>query len=181
MKIRYVVTRGDLLFATLRSILRNRFLSVLWSALIVWACYDQVHSAKVVDHSTGYKVFLCVFLAATYLVMLFGATFVLTSAMVLLRKNTGLLGEHELSISDEGIVESTAHNHSTYRWSCYHRTVSTRNYLMLYVTEGQFHIISKRRRLLGGDLAAFEALLREKTKRAQQAARANARVRHTSC
>lgn len=166
MTIRYDTTRGDLLYANCRAITRNSFLLVFWSIVIVWVCYMALQDPKVSEHGFGYKVAFALVMAAFYYALFFAATFSVMAGMVLLRKNTGVLGEHRLSISAEGLIESTIHNESLNRWSAYHKTVSTKRYLMLYVTEGQFHIISKKRPLLEGDLAAFEAALNEKTKTA---------------
>lgn len=168
MTIRYIVTRGDLLFATFRSLIRNRFILVIWTVLIGWICFNAVRGPQVASHALGYKLVFCIFMAVFYFVILFSVTFALTSVMMLLRRNTGLLGEHRLSISDEGITESTSHNESLNRWSAYHRTVKTKRHLMLYVTEVQYHIISRRRPLLEGDLRSFEAMLDAKTKKANQ-------------
>jgi hypothetical protein len=166
MTIRYTTTRGDLLFANFRTLARNRFLLVFWSIAIAGVCYSAVNDPKVVDHAVGYKIGLCATMALLYFVLFFSVTLVVTSAMALLRKNTGVLGEHRVSISDEGLMESTVHNESLHRWSGYHRTVSTKGYLLLYITDAQFHIISKKRPLIEGDLTAFEAALNEKTKSA---------------
>ncbi len=163
MTIRYLTTRGDLLAANFRSLVHNRFLWAFWTLAIIWLCYGALRAPEVAARGLGYKIGLSLFTAAFHFAMLFSLTFVLVSLMVLLRKNRGVLGEHRLTISPEGLVEATAYNESLNRWSAYHRTVSTKRYLMLYVTEGQFHIVPKRRPLLEGDLAAFEAALAEKT------------------
>ena len=166
MTIRYFTTRGDLLAGQFRSIVRNRFLQVFWAIVVASLCYSAVREPATAGQTVGYKIAFCLVMAALYVAVFVGLTFALTSVMFLLRKNTGVLGEHRLSITDVGLVESTVHNESLNRWSAYHRTVSTKGHLFLYVTESQFHIISKKRPLLEGDLAEFEATLREKTKTA---------------
>lgn len=164
MTIRYTITRKDLLVANFRTLIRNRFLQVVWAVIICSSCYSALHEPKMLGYGLAYKIGFCLFFGAIYFAALFGLTFVVTSAMLLVRKNKGVLGEHRLTISDEGLIESTIYNESLNRWSAYHKTISTSGYLLLYVSEVHFHFISKKRPLLEGDLAAFESLLNAKVK-----------------
>jgi len=167
MTIRYNNTRGDILYANFLSLMRNRYLHVLWSIFIIWICYTALQGSKTAPQSMSITVATCVFMAVICYVFFFTATFAVVAGMILLRKNKGVLGEHSLTLSDEGLVESTIYNETLNRWAAYHKTVSTKKHLLLYVSEGQFHVISKKRPLIEGDLAAFEAALNEKTKLAQ--------------
>ena len=84
---------------------------------------------------------------------------------VLLQKYVGVLGEHRLTITEENLIESTTYNESAFRWSGYQRTVVTKAYLLLYVTDTMVYFIPRKRPLLEGDLPRFEAALAERTKR----------------
>ena len=166
MTIRYTLTRADLIRVNFRALLRNRFLQVLWGALIAWDCYTTLTGPQLADTGMVYKIVFTGFMAVFYYALLFSITFVLTSALLLVRKNKGVLGEHRLTVTEDGLFESTVHNESLNRWSAYHKTVKTARYLMLYVTETNLHIIPRKRPLLEGDLVAFEIALLEKTGKA---------------
>jgi len=165
MIVRYNTTRGDLIAASIRSVLHSRIILAMWVFFITRTCYSALQGPKIVDMSLGSKVFFSIILGGLFSAFFFGTVIAVAVAAVLLKKNKGVLGEHRLAISDDGILESTIHNESLNRWSTYHKTVSTRSHLLLYVNEGHFHIISKKRPLIEGDLVAFEAALNEKTKR----------------
>jgi len=162
--IRYTTTRCDLLYAGYRSLFHNRMVLGLWAAIITYVCYNSLQQQEIIYRSIWHKVVACMLTAGFVFVFLGGLSFILISLTVLKRKNKGVLGEHRITITDEGLVESTEHNESLNRWSAYHKTVSTSRYLLLYVNEAQLHTVSKRRPLIEGDLAAFEKALNEKTK-----------------
>lgn len=169
MTIRYNNTRGDLIFVNIRTILHNRLLLAIWAIGTANICYSALQGPKIQDTSLGMKIFLCVFVGGIFSVFLFASIIAMTTAMILLKKNKGVLGEHLVSISDEGIVESTIYNESLHRWSAYHKTVSTSRFLLLYANEGQYLVISRKRPLIEGDLVAFEAALNEKTRKVSNA------------
>lgn len=165
MTIRYNTTRGDLIVNNARSILRNRFIMTMWSIVIAYYCFDYWREPEMQSHTLGIKVFSTTIFAVLSVLILFGITFVLTTMLILTRNNKGALGEHRITLTDEGLLESTDYNESLSRWSGYHKTVNTKSYLILYVTEGSFLHISKKRPLLEGDLTAFESALKAKTQR----------------
>jgi hypothetical protein len=165
MTIRYNITRLDLLRFQLRSILNNKFLIGFWILAIGWNCYAEWHRGGMIEHDLAYKITYCVVSFVFYFLIMLGITLLVVGPMIYFRKNLGLLGEHRLSLTDEGLIESTIHDESLSRWSAYHKTVSTRSYLLLYVKEGRAHIISRKRPLLEGNLAEFEEALRQKTRK----------------
>jgi len=68
----------------------------------------------------------------------------LTVCMTMFRKYRGFLGEHELEVRDEGLVERTDVNESLHRWSGFHKIVKTTRYLYIYVTDNNVHIVPRR-------------------------------------
>jgi hypothetical protein len=137
-----------------------------WAIIIAVACYGQLHGPKIQSQSIGYKVIFCVLLSLIWLAFFVLVTLIVLSLQIFSQKNKAVLGEHRLSISDDGLIESTIYNESIHKWSGYHKTITAATYLMIYPTDGRFFYISKRRPLLEGDIAAFEAALKEKTKNA---------------
>lgn len=164
MKIRYTITRFDLLRASLHALVRNRFLWVVWAALTISVSYSWITDGKYDDKTTGYKIAMVIILAIMYIAVIFGLTALITSATILIRKHVGVLGEHTLSIEDDGLVEETDHNVSRSKWSLYHKTRSMGAFAFLYITEVQFHLIPLRRPLIEGDIQEFLRYLKEKTK-----------------
>ncbi|MEO5713030.1 MAG: YcxB family protein [Luteolibacter sp.] len=163
MTIRYITTRGDLVSLCFSSMMKSRITQVIYGLISLQIAYSVVTTGTFMNHSFGLKVAVGFATAAFIYAVMFTFAFVLSATIMLMRKNTGILGEHEISIMEEGLLEVTAHNESLNRWSAYHKTISTNRYLRLYVTEGTCHSISKKRPLLVGDINAFEALLREKS------------------
>jgi len=161
--IRYSLTRADLLFTNARSIFLNRFILGFWTVAIIGLCITMLREPKIAVHGLAYKAVFAVIIAVFYLIVLTAGTVLLTSLMVLLRKNQGILGEHRITLPAEGLVEATDFNESLNRWSAYHRTVTTKRYLFIFVTEGLIHVVPRRRALLQGDLVEFEAALRQHT------------------
>jgi len=64
--------------------------------------------------------------------------------MVMFKKYRGFLGDHELEIRDEGLVERTDVNESIHRWAGFHKLVTTGRYLYIYVTDHNVHIVPRR-------------------------------------
>lgn len=98
MKIRYTLTRFDLLRANIHTLADSRFLWIIWSALTIFISYSWLTDGKYDDRTAEYKIALVVMLALMYFVVMFGLTALVTSITVLIRKHIDVLGEHTLSI-----------------------------------------------------------------------------------
>lgn len=77
-----------------------------------------------------------------------------------LRRDRGVLGEHTLEITEEGLVESTEVNRSLANWRTLFRIKETGRYAYIYISEGQAHVIPKARPALEGSVAEFLTTLR---------------------
>jgi hypothetical protein len=163
MQIRYSLTRLDLLRVNVRSALHNRTIILIWIGISLFFSLNAFNSSTNPAHGFGVSIVSVLIIALAIFTLMAGATLLLTLLVVASREHTGVLGEHTLRVTDEGLVEKTEHNESLHRWSAYHRTVKSGAYLFLYVTEGMAHVVPLRRPLLEGDLAAFEAALRAHT------------------
>ena len=49
-----------------------------------------------------------------------------------------------MEIRDEGLLERTDVNESLNRWAGFHKIVTTSQYLYIYVTDNNVHIVPKR-------------------------------------
>ena len=164
--IRYTLLRRDVIAANFRTIIRSRYLMSLWGIVIVLVCRDALDSPPVANTGVMHKALFCVILGALYLMFFIGVTTAVTAGLVLTRKNRGVIGEHRLTIEEERLRESTEYNDSLHKWNGCFRTVRTRRYLYLYVTDTQCHVVPRTRPLIEGDLSTFDALLQPRTRRA---------------
>jgi hypothetical protein len=165
MQIRYSLNRWDLLRVNARSALHNRMIILIWVGISLLLALNSFNRSTALAHGFGVSLITVLIVALAIFTLMLGATLLLTSLIVAGRKHTGVLGEHTLRVTEEGLVEKTEHNESLNRWSAYHRTVKSGAYLFLYVTEGMAHVVPLRRPLIEGDFAEFEAALRAKTSR----------------
>ncbi len=149
----------------IHALMRNRVVLGFWALIMVSYCVSQLHGPRAQSQGVLYEIVLCTVSCLILLASFLGSTLLVLSIQIMSQKNKAVLGEHRLTISDEGLVESTLYNESMHKWMGYHKTLSTSTYLMIYPTDGRFFYISKRRPLIEGDMAAFEAALRERTKK----------------
>lgn len=103
---------------------------------------------------------------------IFGA-FLVTAAQSFLRKDKGVLGEHTLEITDEGLIESTDVNRSLSTWGSSFRIRETARYAFIFVSEGIAHVVPLSRPPLEGSVREFLEELRSRIRKAQQSAGPN--------
>jgi hypothetical protein len=165
MKIRYTLSRRDLLRANLQIQTRSRFLWFAWAALTLFVSHSWLTDGKYDNRTLGYKITMVVILAIMYLITLFGLTTIVTSIAIILRKHLGVIGEHSLAIEEDGLSEVTDHNVSRSKWSSYHKTRVSGSFAFLYISESHFHLIPLCRPLAEGNAREFLKELKEKTKK----------------
>ena len=83
-----------------------------------------------------------------------------TAVQCFTAKGKGVLGEHTLEITDDGLIETTEYNRSLHRWAGIHKVTESRRFLWIYVTDTLAHIVPRRRPLIEGDLRLFEDQMR---------------------
>lgn len=169
MTIRYTVTKSDLIRAQLRSLLHQPVL-LLVAGVAGFVFVSAVVGLPQFSQGTFAEKLVAGLLATAVVVVLFVVFgLIITVLMVFSQRNRGVLGEHTLTITESGLRESTRFNESLHRWDGIHRMVRTRSLLLIYVTDTMFHAVSRSRPLLEGDLAAFEAALKDRVDRAARA------------
>lgn len=72
------------------------------------------------------------------------AQFAFQTLWVFISNNRGVLGEHELEIRDEGLVERTAYNESLHRWTGFQKIGMSRKYLFVFVTDNNVEYVPLR-------------------------------------
>ncbi len=144
MSVRYSLTRRDILRWQIHLLVRNRVLLAFGLVVSLFLAWNDLRTPELAAHSTGFKIFYAIFFAILMFCIVGSALMVLMVCMVLFKKYRGLLGEHELEVRDEGLVERTEVNESLHRWGGFHKIVSTGSYLYIYVTDASVHIVPRR-------------------------------------
>lgn len=174
MRIRYTLDRWDLFLAGARAILHQRVILIIvvpLTAYIWWSTftYDQNRSLPMIV-----RVITSTMTAAISLSIGVAAGVTIAAAQAFLRKDQGVLGEHTLEITPDGLVESTEVNRSLANWRTVFRVLETRRYAYVYVSATNAHIIPKHRQPLEGSVDEFLTVLRARIAQCQPAAESNA-------
>jgi len=154
----YELTRGDLFIGFMTIILRNRMLQVMVLSFLV------ISEITIVVFGIGSSLFpsttpRCIFYAILFSVLMLLSQAALALAMAYLPKERGVVGQHTLEITEQGLVERTKFNESLHKWPGIYRIVSQFGYLYIYVSYGVYHQVPKRR-VLTQEMHGFETQLR---------------------
>jgi hypothetical protein len=166
MKIRYSLNRLDLFKARIAIVLSNRTILVFLLAIGGLVFYATLTSKAAPTHSLNFRI-----LSATIqLMFVYGMTLGMLVLMSFIQaftgKEKGVIGEHTLRITDEGLEEATEYNLSLHRWSAFGKRKKRGGLMLIYVTDRMAHIVPVRRPLLEGDLPEFLRCIDENTKKA---------------
>ena len=168
--MRYRITRGDLIRVRLRANFRSRGTLVALGLLAVaWACLILLHPSAA-SRSWPVKIVAVILFVG----MMIAITAILLTAAVListlLQTYRGLLGEHILEITDEGLVERTEFNEGLHRWAGIDRVMAHSRFLMIYVTPGHIHIVPWRAFGSTAEASLFQGELMTRIERGRQLA-----------
>jgi hypothetical protein len=165
--IRYSLTHKDLLAFNLRAVVRNRLIQATMILLAAYLVYTGLYVPVPGDHpqpSTAVRITatITMVLAASCVM----AAFLLSSVFLMIwtKRFKGVIGEHELTLTDAGMISKSAISEATRKWNALFRIVSTRNYLFMYVNETSALIVPKRYFASAAEAASFEQTIRERAK-----------------
>jgi hypothetical protein len=168
MRVRYTLTRLDLFRAGFRSLISQRILWLFVSALAAFTWWNTFTYEETQKEPPGVRILIATFSAATGLGVGLVAGAVLIAAQSFFRRDQGVLGEHTLEITDEGLIESTAVNRSVFHWTTSFRIRETKRYARIYVSDSNYHLVPKFRPPSEGSADGFLHALRAKIKQTQQ-------------
>jgi hypothetical protein len=140
--------------------------ALLWLMLIaaIYMFYTSMTGSSTADHSLLVKL-ITAFLMVCVVI---GAAFVGGMTVVVLNlflsKGKGVLGEHTLEVTEEGLEERTAFNVALQRWNGIPRVRKIGRSYMIYITDTSAHIIPPPTGILEGDAEQFIAAVRAKIK-----------------
>lgn len=174
MRLRYTLNRWDLFRAGLRAMLRQRVLLFFAIPLLVfvgWSTYTYDENREL---PPPVRIAVATLTAATCAGVGILAGVSIIAAQSILRRDTGVLGEHTLEITDEGLLESTEVNRSLANWRTSFRIHETSRYAYIYISVGNAHVVPKGKPPLEGSVPDFLRELRARIAKFQQGAPPNA-------
>ena len=142
--IRYSITRWDILCWQFYQLIRNRVLIAFELVVSLGLVWNDLRTAEMAARPLGFKIFYAVLFTAAMFCIVGFLTMALTGCTVMFKKFRGFLGDHELEVREEGLVERTDVNESVHRWVGFHKVVTTSRYLYIYVTDNNVHIVPRR-------------------------------------
>jgi YcxB-like protein len=161
LTIQYELRKTDLFAVNLAVVFRNRMLMLLMAVLpipLIWSTLSGPE-AKALPVAVQVAMAVLIFLAFLIIYLVFMALLIL--ANISFRKHRGVLGQHTLQITDEGLIERTEFNEALHKWAGMHKIISGRKYLYIYFTEFQAHTVPKRYFTSHG-IEGFEGELRKR-------------------
>ena len=155
MKIRFSLTRFDLLQVRTAALLSNRLLQAVVVLLTAFCGVSGFTAESVAGRTVAYRVLY----ASIGILFVLGSGFFSAMLFIVLQcfttKAKGVIGEHTLEVTEEGLLETTEYNTSLHRWSAFHKIKRSSGFLWIYVTDTMAHVVPLRRPLQEGDLSAF--------------------------
>jgi YcxB-like protein len=158
--IKYSLTRWDLLRWNIYLVNRNRTIWVMLIGLNSLITFQNLNAPEMAERTLVVTILFVIVWFALMTAIVWSVTVLSLALPVAFKKHKGLLGEHELEIQQEGLVERTAFNEAIHRWAGFHKVVRTRGYLIIYVTDNTAHIVPRRCFPSDHELNHFESALR---------------------
>lgn len=160
--VRFTLNRWDVLRCRLWVAVHNPKLV----AIILIMCIAVPAVTYHTPEGTGFSLLYCAFyfLIMTTLMLVVNVVFqiLFQAVWVCANKNRGVIGDHELIIRAEGLVERTPFNDSLHRWAGFHKVAASRNYLFVFVTDNIVHYIPFRVFATNEDAMSFRAELQRR-------------------
>lgn len=89
------------------------------------------------------KIFGFIFTTVLMFCIILSLNIVLQVILAVAAKNRGLVGSHEIELTNAAVTEKTDFNSSAFRWAGFHKLGESPNYLFLYVTESNVLYVPK--------------------------------------
>jgi hypothetical protein len=165
--VRYALTHKDLFAFNFRALLRSRMIQFMIILVILFLTYTTFNAPIPKGRpEPGMPVRLLTTLIVdiTMLAAMFG--FLILSLLLLIwtKRFKGLIGQHELTLTNAGLVSKSADSEAKRKWDGIFRLTSTKNYLFLYVNETMAMIVPKRYFASPAEAQSFEQMIRERMK-----------------
>jgi YcxB-like protein len=154
--LRYELTRWDVFVTGLRALLFQRtIMCMVFLSLcgIWWITFSNTQ--KVEEPDSIASAVIATGGVLTFLVCGTLGAIIVTAMHACMRNGKGILGEHTLEITDEGLVESTEVNTTLHSWNSAFRIRRTGSYIFIFVATGVGHIVPLKRLPIDGSVDEF--------------------------
>ncbi|HTB82337.1 MAG TPA: YcxB family protein [Candidatus Sulfotelmatobacter sp.] len=101
------------------------------------------NAPQIKNHPLTERVFVFIFTGVTVFCLITFINVLFAFILAATAKNKGLVGTHEIELGPECVTEKTADSAASYRWSAYHKTRRSKNYLFLFVNENNVLYVPK--------------------------------------
>ena len=158
MQIKFELERKDILAFHLRTIFHNRTIRVLYLASFLFTAYNTLSpyvsfllhgnlvnderflwsfiSSALLSFGSGLLVTLTIFVVFN--------VFWLAILMLKYKKGDGTLGEHLIELRENALFEASDVNETSHGWKSVQKIIDLKDYIYVYVSPTNAHIIPKR-------------------------------------
>lgn len=170
LSVRYTLNRADMFRFLFRAILRNRLTVVTYLFCLTGLGSSVLGAVATPERSVlFYIIFLCPWLCAVTIA--YGFLLVLVTAFLTWFGNhRGSLGEHTISLSSEGLNDSTEFSTSFNNWSGIAHVEATGRYVLVFLNDFLCHLIPKRAFASQAAAHEFEQRIRDSVRSAKATA-----------
>jgi hypothetical protein len=165
--VRYALTHKDLFMFNLRGAAGNRVVQITMVLLVAYGMYMAIRVSPneiPVERSLAVKIVVALVMGGIMFLLVSGIQIFLLMLMIWTKKHKGVIGEHELTLTEVGVLTRSADGEALRKWTGYLKMVSTNHYFYLYVNETMAQIVPKRYFASTAEAQGFERVLRERMK-----------------
>ena len=160
MKISYNLERKDVFAFQVYALLHNKIIRVILGFAVLlqlfnafWYPVRVLTSGHAMEALSGgfvrYMLIPAIFSFAISMVFLTVVVVAVNAIHLLLlsmkfKNGDGSLGQHLIELNDEGLIEVTDVNQTSHSWKSVQRIVDAKNFILIYLSPTNAHIIPKR-------------------------------------
>ncbi|HVM60713.1 MAG TPA: YcxB family protein [Verrucomicrobiae bacterium] len=142
--VKYTLTRWDLLQFRMWYITHNRPLVILMLMASAIPPLIALGPLNVVQHSSLVTTVALLIMTGIMLGIMIVIQLAFHWLLLLLNKNRGVLGNHEVELREDGLLGKSPTSESFYRWSGFRKVQASSRYLIIFVTDGIVYCIPLR-------------------------------------
>jgi hypothetical protein len=141
LSVRFSIDRWDLIRCRLWVVAHHRFLIIFTIILGAGFAMLMSSSESLPVKTLPFRIFYFLVLLVLFLGFMVFFQIVTHALLVFTSRSKGVLGEHEMEIRPEGMLEKSSVSESVHNWAGFHKLGSSRNFLFVYVTDTMVYYI----------------------------------------
>jgi hypothetical protein len=165
--VRYTITRNDLFAFQVRGLMQHKLIRIVFILMVAYLAYMGFSTPPPPGHpeaSLTTKIVAAVILFAIASTAMFLVFFLFLILIIWTQKFKNVLGEHELRLTDAGMLSRSANSETMRKWTGLFKVKSVKNHLFLYVNETAAVIVPKRCFMSAAEAQSFEQMIRDRAK-----------------